>query len=100
MSAAPFHHVILIRLRQGVSLAEVRDARAELQALVETLPGVLHLTVSENLAEKNAGYTLALFSVFEDRAAFEIFRRHPEWIRVERDFLAPIQDASIHAEGG
>lgn len=94
-----FSHVVLIRLRRGVTLERVRVAREALAQLVEQLPGVIHFSVTDNLAEQNAGYTLMLFSLFEDRAAFEIYRRHPEAIRVRDELLAPILENRIEAEG-
>lgn len=94
-----FHHCSLFRLRPGVTLHRVRDAREELQQLVETLPGVLHFAVTDNLADRNAGFTLALFAVFEDRRAFDIFRRHPEWHRVHDELLSPVIEEQIVAEG-
>ena len=100
MSPRPFHHVALFRLREGVTLDRVRSARDELQSLIETLPGVLHFAASENLAKDAQGFRLVLFSVFEDRPAFEIFRRHPEWQRVHDELLAPVVSDRIEAEGG
>ncbi len=94
-----FHHVVLFRLRPGVTLEQVRAAREALSALVETLPGVLHFAVTDNLAVRNGGYTMALFSSFENRQAFEIFNRHPEFQRVWRELLDPVVEESMVAEG-
>jgi len=94
-----FHHVTLFRLRPGVTLEQVRAAREALAALVETLPGVLHFTVTDNLADLNAGFTMVLFSSFENRKAFEIFNRHGEFRRVWQELLEPVVEESIVAEG-
>jgi heme-degrading monooxygenase HmoA len=94
-----FHHVVLYRLRAGVTLDRVRAARESLAALVESLPGIHHLSVTDNLATQNGGYTLALFSAFESQAAFDIYRRHPEQVRVEQELLAPVVEERIVAEG-
>jgi quinol monooxygenase YgiN len=100
MSVHPaFHHVVLFRLRPGVTLERVRAAREALAELSETLPGVLDFVVTDNLAEPNGGYTLALFSTFADRAAFEIYRRHPERCRVFEQVLAPVIAGQLVAEG-
>lgn len=95
-----FHHVMLFRLRPGVTLNRVREAREQLQQLVETLPGVLFFDVTDNLSDHNGGFTMALFSAFEDRRAFDIFSRHPEWRRVHDDLLAPILEERMVAQGG
>jgi hypothetical protein len=94
-----FHCVILFRLRAGIPLQQIRGARDSLQALVETLPGVEHFTVTHNLAPDSMGYTLALFSVFEHQSACEIFLRHPEYRRVWNDELAPIVEKHVMAQG-
>ena len=94
-----FHHVRLYRLKPGVTLDRVRAAREDLAALVETLPGVLHFTVTDNLSDRNGGYTLALFSLFESREAFEIFQRHPSYQSVWDSRLQPVVEDQIIAEG-
>ncbi len=94
-----YHHVNLFRLRAGVTLDRVRLAKDQLQELVETLPGVLHFAVTDNLADRNQGFTLALFSAFEDRRAYDIFRRHPEWQRVWEELLEPVVADRIEATG-
>jgi hypothetical protein len=99
MTGAAFHHVVLFRLRAGVTLERVRAAREALAKLVETLPGVLHFAVTDNVSARNHGFTLALFSSFEDRQACEIFRRHTETTRVWKELLEPIVDEQIVAEG-
>jgi hypothetical protein len=73
-----FHHVERFRLREGVLLADVRVGFDALAALVETLPGVEHFAVTENLVEPHGGWAMVLFSAFTDRRAADIFLRHPE----------------------
>jgi heme-degrading monooxygenase HmoA len=85
-----FHHVVLFRLRPGITLERVRRAREQLSRLAETLPGVLHFAVTHNVALENGGYTLALFSAFENERAYEIFTRHPDHVRVIADDLTPV----------
>ena len=94
-----FHCVILFRLKPGVSLERVRGAREALQALVETMPGVNHLTVTHNLATDRQGFNLALFSAFENRHACDIFLRHPEYQRVWTRDLEPVIEQHVMAQG-
>ena len=60
-----FHCVILFALKPGISLDRVRNARTALQDLVETMPGVEHLSVTHNVAPDRGGFNLVLFSGFE-----------------------------------
>ncbi|MEY3160607.1 MAG: hypothetical protein RIT25_598 [Planctomycetota bacterium] len=94
-----FHCVILFRLHSGITLDRVRGAREQLQALVETLPGVEHFAVTHNLASEGGGFNLALFSGFQDRAACEIFLRHPEYVRVRDEELGPLVEKRLVAQG-
>ena len=94
-----FHCVILFALKPGISLDRVRNARTALQALVETMPGVEHLTVTHNVAPDRGGFNLVLFSAFESRTACEIFLRHPEYVRVREEELGPIVESSLMAQG-
>lgn len=94
-----FHCVILFALRPGISLDRVRNARTALQALVETMPGVEHLTVAHNVAPDRGGFNLVLFSAFESQTACEIFLRHPEYLRVRNEELGPIVESQLMAQG-
>lgn len=94
-----FHHVVLFRLRAGIPLDQVRAAREALAELVETLPGVVEFTVTDNLSSSNQGFTMALFSTFENRQAYEIFSRHPEVQGVWDEQLEPVIESSLVAQG-
>ncbi len=94
-----FYCTILFSLKPGISLVRVRTAREALQSLIETMPGVDHLTVTHNVAADRRGYNLALFSAFESRTACDIFFRHPEYERVWREVLDPLVDQKIVAQG-
>ena len=100
MDLEGFHYIVLYRLREGVTLDRLRDAKESLAALVETLPGVRHFAVTDNVAEANQGYRLALISQFEDRQAYEIFDRHPESRRVLADLEEIVEDrVVVHGSG-
>lgn len=94
-----FHCTILFSLKPGIALDRVRNAREALQALIETMPGVDHLTVTHNVAADRQGYNLALFSGFESRTACDIFFRHPEYQRVWQEDLGPLVDRQVTAQG-
>ena len=94
-----FHCVILFRLKPGIPLDRVRGARSSLQELVETLPGVEQFTVTHNLAPATNGYNLALFSIFENHNACDIFLRHPEYQRVWNEELEPLVESRLAAHG-
>jgi heme-degrading monooxygenase HmoA len=94
-----YHHITLFRLKPGVTLDRVRAARENLSRLVETLPGVVQFTVTDNVAELNQGFTMVLFSMFESEQAHKICHRHPEYRRVWSELLEPVIEDQIVAEG-
>ncbi len=94
-----FHHVELYQLRPGVTLDRVRHAREQLRQLAESLPGVIHFTVTHNQASDHGGYTLALFSAFENAQAYAIFTRHPDVQRVFDADLTPVLEGRLVAQG-
>lgn len=94
-----FHCTILFALKPGIGLDRVRQARESLQALIERMPGIDHLTVAHNVATDRQGFNLALFSGFESRTACDIFFRHPEYQRVWREELAPLVERQVGAQG-
>lgn len=94
-----FHHVELYRLRPGVTLDRVRHAREQLGQLAESLPGVIHFAVAHNAATDNGGFTLALFSAFENEQAYAIFTRHPDVQRVMETDLMPVVEGRVVAQG-
>lgn len=94
-----FHCTILFALKPGIALDRVRAAREALQALIETMPGVDHLTVTHNVADDRQGYNLALFSGFESKDACDIFFRHPEYRRVMQEELGPLIEQKVIAQG-
>lgn len=99
MTQEPFHHIVLFRVREGITLERVRRAREALAALVETLPGVRDFTVTENVAKQHDGYKLALISSFEDKRAYDIFARHPESIAVLDEFMNEVAEDHLVIQG-
>ena len=93
-----FYCTILFAIKPGIPLDKVRSAREALQSLIETMPGVDHLTVSHNVADDRQGFNLALFSGFESKEACEIFFRHPEYACAMRE-LEPLIEHRVIAQG-
>ena len=99
MNDGAFHHIVLFRVREGVTLDRVRRSREALASLVETLPGVRDFTVTENLAPDHEGYKLALISSFEDRRAYDIFARHPEAQAALEEFMQHVAEDHLIVQG-
>ncbi len=94
-----FHYIVLFRLREGVPLERVRAAKDALASLVETSPGVRHFVVTENVAQENGGFRLALISNFENRQAFDIFARRPEVRAILDQMVEEVAEDRVVVQG-
>ena len=85
-------HIILWKLNDELSESEKetvkKNAKTELEALVGKVPGLLKMEIqTERLASSNAD--LMLYSELEDEKSLEIYKDHPEHVRVADNFVLP-----------
>ena len=89
-------HVILWKMKAGLTSEESSrvkaDIKRELEALKGVVPGLLEVFVgTEPLETSNAD--LFLDSLFEDRAALAVYADHPAHVKVKDELVAPnVQD--------
>ncbi|MBN1339870.1 MAG: Dabb family protein [Bacteroidales bacterium] len=79
-------HIVLIRLKQ-TDRQEIKEKNADklkalLESLVSIIPEIKHLEVGKNSGTRNAAYDLALVTEFNNTADLDIYRNHPEHIKV------------------
>lgn len=78
-------HIVMWNFKEGFSpeenLENARKLKEELEALKDMIPGVLKSKVYiDPLIDRNR--RIMLDSLFEDEAALENYRTHPEHVRV------------------
>jgi quinol monooxygenase YgiN len=83
-------HVVFYKMKPGATEADeltlVDQARRELAKL----PGVTNLRVGRNLDTSAQGYSLALVMDFQDEAALEAYRVHPEHQSFVKNIAGPL----------
>jgi len=85
-----FRHIVLLTLATD---APVELIVAELEGLPALIPELRSYSVGRDagLAADNA--TLAVVAVFEDQAGYEVYRDHPQHVRVITDHIRPVLEA-------
>ncbi|MGH9454369.1 MAG: Dabb family protein [Terriglobia bacterium] len=85
-------HVVLYKMKSGKTAKDeewlVREARQQLAVL----PGVRNLRVGRNIEPATSGYALALVMDFEDGAALEAYRVHPDHQKFVKEIAGPLVD--------
>ena len=80
-------HIVFWTLKEagdGSGRAEETDRlRAEVEALADEVPGVLHIELGENENDSEAAWDLALYSEFDSWEDLEAYQVHPAHERVK-----------------
>jgi heme-degrading monooxygenase HmoA len=94
-------HIVMWRLKaqaDGRDKAEnARLAKARLEALAGTVPGILRLEVGINFSPEEGAADIVLYSEFESRAALEAYQLHPAHLAV-KPFIGSIRVERRHAD--
>ena len=94
-----FIHIFGFRWKEHATNDEKACAASEIRAFQGQIPGLIDVSVGENLSPRGQGYTFAGLMRFIDRAACDAYSTHPahlallEWLvpliePVELDFEA------------
>jgi Stress responsive A/B Barrel Domain len=90
MVAKMLRHVLLIRLKQGVTIDQV-DAFA--RAITEVpFPGRSNVVIGRDLGIRKGNMDLAVSNDFPDEATYRAWGDDPDHVRVREEFLAPIAE--------
>lgn len=78
-------HIVSFKYKSDASAAARQDHRAQLSALAHAnIEGVLDLKVGEDFVRSPRSYDTGLVVSFRDRAALEIYAKHPRHEPVAR----------------
>lgn len=85
-------HVILWKLDDNLSIDEKKavkvNAKRELEGLVGKVPGLISMTINiDGIGNSNAD--MMLDSALESVEALEVYKDHPEHVRVADGFVRP-----------
>lgn len=91
-------HVIIWQLKDELTEAEAKEAKASikegLEALVGVVPGLKEVHVyTEGLPTSNAD--IMLDSVCEDEAALAVYADHPEHVNIKDNVIVPVVKSRV-----
>lgn len=76
-------HMVLVKLKPGVSEAQIDEAIGSLRGLKNAVPNILELSVGRNITpERGQGYNLGLLVRFPNRDALAAYGPHPKHLPV------------------
>lgn len=84
-------HVVLFKTTPEATAEQKEQMIAELGALKDKIPGIVHLSVGPNFCDRNQGFDIGLVVRFVDRAALDVYIPHPAHRGCVDQFVAPIK---------
>ena len=86
-------HIVMFRLKESAEgrtkKENIEILRAVLESLPERIPGIRRLEVGINEGESSSASDIVLYSEFDTMQTLDIYRKHPEHIKVV-DFIGKI----------
>ena len=86
-----FIHIFGFRWKDHATEADKARATREIRAFQRQIPGLIDVSVGENLSPRGQGYTFAGLMRFTDRAACGAYSTHPLHLAV-LEWLVPLID--------
>lgn len=76
----PTRHIVLVKVKPGISETQVADAIAPLAALKDVIPGLLSFSAGPNTSPegRTLGFTHGFVMDFQDAAARDAYLPHPK----------------------
>lgn len=68
-----------------------------LRGLVGQVPGLLHMEAGADVLGSARSYDLALVATLEDRAALEVYAKHPAHLKV-KDYIHQYLESSVSVD--
>lgn len=75
-------HMVWMKFKDGVSAERVAEHMANLNALIDTVPGVVACRAGVNITDRAGGMTHGLMVTFRDRAGLDAYLPHPNHVAV------------------
>jgi len=75
-------HIVMFQFKEGVSSAVIEEAKAQIELLVELVPGVQNIKVGLNFSKEERAMDMVLISHFENREDLDFYATHPEHLKV------------------
>ena len=83
-------HVVFYKMKPGTSEVDEHGLMDQARRELAKLPGVTNLRVGRNIDASAEGYSIALVMDFQDEAALEAYRVHPEHQNFVKNIAGPL----------
>jgi len=83
-------HVVFYKMMPGTTEADERSLIDQARRELAKLPGVVNLRVGRNIDSSAQSYSIALVMDFQDEAALEAYRVHPEHQSFVKNVAGPL----------
>jgi len=82
----------MIKIKEGVDIQSVSGKlRIMLNALEDSIPSLLKMEVGTNVSTKKSAFDVVLTANFEDEHGLDLYRVHPEHVKV-LDYLKIVME--------
>lgn len=92
-------HIVMLRLKSGLTPNEKESAATELmhmlQALSQSIPELLSMETGRNISTRPSAFDLVLTAMFENEAALDIYRVHPEHQKVLQRIKQLVSETAV-----
>lgn len=92
-------HIVMLRLKEELSPNEKERAATELmhmlQALSQSIPELLSMETGRNISTRPSAFDLVLTATFENEAALDIYRVHPEHQKVLQRISQLVSETAV-----
>ncbi len=91
-------HIVMFRMKDYTHDAKkerVAELKSKLESLDKKIPEVKHLEVGKNVNTKPTAFDLALVTDFENEASLDVYRKHPEHVKVLEFIKASVKELAV-----
>jgi hypothetical protein len=81
-------HIVVVKFKEGAPQQEIAAIVAALRALPPQIPEIRQYQVGLDVVHSSRSYDFALVSGFDDQAALERYRAHPDHVPVAQRLQA------------
>ncbi len=75
-------HIVIFQFKDENKTSNIEKTKVMLEALVQMIEPLQKMEVGINFIPSERAFDLSLYSTFEDEAGLDIYRVHPEHLKV------------------
>ncbi len=75
-------HIVAFKLKNTNKEDNIQHLKSKLDRLPEVIPGVMNFETGKNISDRSSAYDLVLISEFASLNDLEMYRNHPEHLKV------------------